>query len=56
MNTTNNGSRPPVRSRSIQMENFFIYSTLDGKILFSPQKEDELYATLLEKVQSNLRE
>ena len=55
INTPNNGGRPVVRQRSIQMENFFIYNTLDGTILFSPQKDDELYATLLEKVQSNVR-
>jgi hypothetical protein len=38
------------------MENFFIYNALDGKILFSPQKDDELYGTLREKIQSNMQE
>lgn len=34
------------------MENFFLYSTQDGKILFSPQKDSDLYSSLLQELQS----
>ena len=34
------------------MENFFIYDTHNEKILFSPQKDDELYSSLLQNIQS----
>lgn len=34
------------------MDNFFLYSKQDGKILFSPRKDDELYGSILKEVQS----
>ncbi len=43
--------RPWMRGR-MQMENFFLYSTQDGKILFSPQKDSDLYSSLLQELQS----
>lgn len=38
--------------RSIQTENFFMYNAQNGEILFSPQKDDELYSSLLQEMQS----
>ncbi|EKD30158.1 MAG: signal transduction histidine kinase [uncultured bacterium (gcode 4)] len=42
--------------RSIQMENFFLYSKQDGGILFSPRKDDELYDSILQEVQEERRD
>ncbi|NDK19951.1 hypothetical protein GW819_03855 [Candidatus Gracilibacteria bacterium] len=39
----------------IQTENFFLYNRADGKILFSPQKDDELYSSLLQRIQSKIQ-
>ncbi|MDD2917026.1 MAG: HAMP domain-containing sensor histidine kinase [Candidatus Gracilibacteria bacterium] len=45
----NDGAKPGDRSK-IQMENFFIYHTQTNKILFSPQKNDEAYLSILKEV------
>ena len=36
--------------RGIQLENFFLYATQDGKILFSPRKDDETYTSILQEL------
>lgn len=38
------------------MENFFLYDTKNGKILFSPKKDDELYNSILQEIQSKIQE
>lgn len=44
------GVQSPERPR-IQMENFFLYNKQDGKIIFSPQKNDDVYTSILQSVQ-----
>lgn len=38
------------------MENFFLYERENGKILFSPRKDDELYNSILQAVQPKIQE